>query len=80
MRKLEKIDFKRLKGEILAKPSLKFIVGGYELPEVTISCGQNSGDCWECLYVHSGSFSGYCRQFTGRMDDYCSAAQKCKDL
>ena len=80
MRQLKKIEIKDLKGEKLTKPELMFLIGGYDLPEVVVTCGQTTGQCWECVLVNSGEFSGYCRQPTGKMSDYCSAIRKCDTL
>ena len=83
-----KIDRKvlgKLDGMKLSKPELRFIVGGCEidggvLPDVTITCGQYEGRCWDCLFIMKGEFSGYCRYNTGDRSHYCSAPVKCHEL
>ena len=82
MRQIKKVPFKDLKGKKLTKPELGFITGGYtiNLPEVVITCGQDSGRCWKCLFVNKNEFSGNCRYFSGYQTDNCSAMVKCNDL
>ena len=67
MKKLSKIALNQLQGTELKRPELKHIVGGYDgdLPEVTITCGQYSGQCWKC-YPKPGAC-----YFSGSMSDYC---------
>ena len=56
------------------------IYGPYELPEVTITCGQSSGKCWKCYYVMSGEFTGECKGWTGNQNDSCSAYRNCNSF
>ena len=51
--------------------------GPYELPEVTITCGQYSGQCWDCELAWSGAYTGECRRFTGDQSHYCGAIRVC---
>ena len=48
-----------------------------ELPEVTITCGQNSGQCWKCFPVFKGEFTGFCKIFTGKQNDFCHELRDC---
>ena len=75
------------KDDRISKMAQQLIVGGYdweiELPEVVITCGQNEGQCWECIWVNVGEYTNYCRKCTGKQSDYCysyMAPAKCKDL
>jgi len=86
LKKYRLLDSQAAQANIIKKSKLKYHLGGYEyeweidLPDVVITCNPNIGTCWECQFVMSGEFTGYCRQFTGKMKDYCSAYIKCKDL
>lgn len=49
-------------------------IGGSELPEVEITCGQHSGKCNapRTEYIDYGKCRAYCA-FTGVQADYCNA-------
>ena len=56
---------------------LKNVIGGYDLPEVVITCGQYQGKCRKCVLEGNPWWQpiffefGHC-EWTGKMSDYCA--------
>ncbi|GHU92127.1 hypothetical protein FACS1894155_12340 [Bacteroidia bacterium] len=71
--KLKKLVLSQLEGVELSNSEIKNIVGGYDLPEVVVTCGASSGKCykWNELGTFLGFVYGRC-EFTGYQSDYCA--------
>ena len=88
MKVLKKIRLSTVEDK-LSDTEMKMVVGGYsypgsgteddpyQLPGVTVTCGQSGGQCWRCELVFNGAYSQQCRRFTGNSIDYCSASIAC---
>ena len=59
-----------LGGRVVSGQGSGRLLGGYD-DEAGITCGKNNGQCWKCIFVMKGEFTGWCSQATGDPKDFC---------